>query len=57
MPNREQVALERAWVLVPAQSYVANMLATLIEFPPRQEPASFNIENVLNKLQAGVSSA
>ncbi len=31
--------IDRAWVLVPAQMYVANMLSTLVEFPPRQEPA------------------
>ncbi len=49
--------LDRAWVLIPAQAYVARMLGTLAEFPPRQEPASFNIERVLAKLQAGVSSA
>jgi arylsulfatase len=49
--------LDRAWVLVPAQTYVARMLATLAEFPPRQAPASFNIEQVLAKLQAGVASA
>jgi arylsulfatase len=44
-------------VLVPAQAYVGNMLSTLVEFPPRQEPASFNLESVLEKLQSGVSSA
>ena len=49
--------IDRAWVLVPAQVYVANMLTTLAEFPQRQEPASFNIERVLEKLQAGVASA
>ena len=49
--------LDRAWVLVPAQAYVAQMLGTLAEFPPRQEPASFNIDQVLEKLQAGVASA
>ena len=49
--------LDRAWVLVPAQAYVAQMLGTLAEFPPRQEPASFNIDKVLEKLQAGVASA
>jgi hypothetical protein len=48
--------IDRAWVLVPAQMYVANMLGTLVAFPPRQEPASFNIEKVLAKLQSGVSS-
>ena len=47
--------LDRAWVLVPAQTYVARMLGTLAEFPPRQEPASFNIDKVIAKLQAGVS--
>jgi arylsulfatase len=36
--------------------YVANMLTTLAEFPPRQEPASFNVEKVLAKLQAGAAS-
>jgi arylsulfatase A-like enzyme len=49
--------LDRAWVLVPAQAYVAKMLSTLKEFPPRQEPASFSIEKVMEKLQTGVGSA
>jgi arylsulfatase len=49
--------IDRAWVLVPAQMFVANMLATLVEFPPRQEPASFGIDKVMAKLQAGVASA
>ena len=33
------------------------MLATFADFPPRQEPASFTVEKVMEKLQAGVSSA
>ena len=49
--------LDHAWVLVPAQAYVARMLQTLVEFPPRQEPASFSIDKVLEKLQAGAGSA
>jgi len=49
--------IDRAWVLVPAQMYVADMLGTLAEFPPRQEPAAFNVSKVMEKLQAGVSSA
>ena len=49
--------IDRAWILVPAQMFVANMLTTLIEFPPRQEPASFNVAKVMEKLQAGVASA
>ena len=49
--------LDRAWVLVPIQAYVAEMLQTLAEFPPRQEPAAFNVAKVMEKLQAGISSA
>jgi arylsulfatase len=49
--------LAHAWILVPAQTYVARMLTTLADFPPRQAPASFTIERVLEKLQAGIPSA
>lgn len=49
--------MERAFLLVPAQAYVAQMLETLSEFPPRQEPASFSIDQVMEKLKAGVVSA
>jgi len=49
--------LDRAWVLVPAQAYVAEMLQTLVEFPPRQEPASFNVSKVMEKLSVGIASA
>ncbi len=49
--------LSRAYLLVPAQSFVAEMLSTLAEFPPRQEPASFSIDQVLEKLQTGLPSS
>lgn len=49
--------IDRAWLLVPAQAYVAQMLQTLKEFPPRQEPASFSVDQVMEKLKAGVVSA
>jgi len=49
--------LDRIWLLIPAQAYVAEMLQTLREFPPRQTPATFNIDQVLAKLKAGVPSA
>jgi arylsulfatase len=48
--------LDRAWLLVPAQAYVAEMLQTLKDFPPRQKPASFSIGQVLAKLEAGMGS-
>lgn len=49
--------LDRAWVLVPAQSYVADLIATFAEFPPRQAPASFSIDQVMDKLRTGMASA
>jgi arylsulfatase len=49
--------LSKAYLLIPAQQYVAQMLQTLKEFPARQEPASFNVDKVLEKLKAGMMSA
>jgi arylsulfatase len=46
--------IDRVWAFTPAQAYVANMLQTLVEFPQRQKSASFNLEQVVAKLQAGV---
>jgi len=38
-------------VLVPAQAFVAQFLATFKEYPPRQKAASFTIDQVLKKMQ------
>lgn len=43
--------LERVFLLVPAQAYVANSLASVKEFPPRQKPASFSLDQVMQKLE------
>ena len=32
--------LDHVFLFVPAQAYVAKMLQTLVEFPPRQKPAA-----------------
>jgi arylsulfatase A-like enzyme len=42
--------IDRAFFLVPAQAYVAQFLATFKEFPPRQKAASFNLDQVMEKL-------
>jgi len=42
---------ERIYLLVPAQALVGQFLATFKEFPPRQKPATFSIDQVLEKLQ------
>jgi len=43
--------VDRVFLLVPAQAYVGNFLATFQEFPPRQKPASFSIDQVMKKMQ------
>ncbi len=48
--------LDHAWVVVPAQAFVFEMIQSLGEFPPRQKPASFSLQEVLAKLQTGVES-
>jgi arylsulfatase len=42
--------IDHAFLLVPAQQYVADFLATFEEYPPRQKAASFTIDDVLEKL-------
>ena len=42
--------LDHAFMLVPAQQYVANFLATFKEFPPRQKAASFSLDQVMEKM-------
>ncbi|MEL6330704.1 MAG: arylsulfatase [Planctomycetota bacterium] len=44
--------IDRVYLLVPAQQYVAKFLATFREFPPRQKPASFTIDQVLEQMQS-----
>jgi arylsulfatase len=43
--------LDHAFLLVPAQAYVGNFLATFKEFPPRQKAASFSLDQVMILLQ------
>jgi arylsulfatase A-like enzyme len=45
--------VEHAFALVPAQAYVAKHLQTYVEFPPRQKPGSFSLDQVLAKLHEG----
>jgi arylsulfatase len=42
---------DHVFLLVPAQQYVAQFLATFKEFPPSQAVGSFSLEKVLKTLQ------
>jgi arylsulfatase len=47
--------IERLYLLVPAQAYVAGWLESFREFPPRQAPASFNLDQVMRTIQEGAT--
>ena len=42
--------LDHAFLLVPAQQYAGAFLETFKDYPPRQRPASFNLDDVMRKL-------
>ena len=42
--------IDRAYLLVPAQTYVAKFIETFKAFPPRQKAASFSLDKVLDTL-------
>jgi hypothetical protein len=46
--------LGRVDLVVPAQAIVGQFLMTFKEFPPRQSPASFALDQVIEKLRKGV---
>jgi arylsulfatase A-like enzyme len=41
---------DRMFVIVPMQALAAEWLASFQQFPPRQKPASFNLQTVMDKL-------
>ena len=43
---------DRLFLLVPAQQYVGQFLATFKEFPPSQKVGSFSLDQVMQSLQA-----
>lgn len=45
--------IDRTFLLVPAQEYIAKFLATFKEFPPSQKVGSFSLDQVLETLQKG----
>ncbi len=45
--------MDHAYLLVPAQQYLGQFLATFKEFPPSQKAGSLSIDQVLESLQQG----
>jgi arylsulfatase A-like enzyme len=48
--------VDRAFLLVPAQEYVAKFLATFKEFPPSQKVGSFSLDQVLDNMKSSMTS-
>ena len=44
--------MDRSFLILPSVQKVAQYLATYKDFPPRQRPASFSIDQVIEKLQS-----
>ena len=42
--------LDRVYLLLPAQTFVGNFLATFKEYPPRMKAASFSLDQVMESL-------
>jgi len=42
-------AADRMFLLVPAQALIAEYLKTFEQFPPRQKPSSFSIDDASEK--------
>jgi hypothetical protein len=43
--------IDHVYLLVPAQAYIGEFLQAFREYPQRQKAASFNLDDVLRKLQ------
>jgi arylsulfatase A-like enzyme len=48
--------IDRAYLLVPAQTYVGKFLSTFRDYPPRMKAASFSLADVMEKLEIGAGS-
>ncbi len=48
---------ERAFMILPGAAYVGQFIETFKEYPPRQKPGSFNLDQVLESLQEPTGGA
>jgi hypothetical protein len=42
--------IDKFYLAIPAQAYVAKFLESFKEYPPRMKPGSFTLDKVLEKL-------
>ena len=46
----QQWYMDRMFIIAPAGAYVGQWLQSFREFPPRMKPGSFNLDNVMDKI-------
>ena len=51
LASRNEGSSVHVFLLVPAQAFVGEFLQTFREYPQRQKAASFNLDEVLRKMQ------
>jgi len=44
---------EKIYMLTPAAAIVAEFVATFTDFPPRQRPASFSVDQIMENFRKG----
>jgi arylsulfatase len=44
--------IQRAFLFVPAQAFVSQFIATFKDFPPRQKPSSFSVDQIMSQLES-----
>jgi arylsulfatase A-like enzyme len=49
--------IDRVFLLVPAQAFVGQWVQSFAQFPPRQKPASYTLDEVMKKLAADAANA
>jgi arylsulfatase A-like enzyme len=48
--------IRHAFLAVPTQALVARFIGTFAEFPPRQKPSSFNVDEIMEQLSKPLGS-
>ena len=48
--------LDNAFLVLAAQTLIGRFLATFVEYPPRQEAASFTIDQAMERLEAAITA-
>ena len=44
--------VEHVFVIYPMQALAAEQLQSFLEFPPRQKPGAFNLDRVIEQMEA-----